>query len=185
MQTHTHIYVCTSVHTEQEFVCINSHAIVTNNTLLPWFQQTLSTFTVQNSTFHCNATENRTSLPQKGVMNSVFSLILSEFTLEELTKFGDLPQITYRSTEQIPKGCKKRWRGCVLSQHGCVSSWRGVCQGGKSLWGVFDLCKAEGRWCSLQDRKVVVEKAPLPGLRLSLGSQPQSMGPSFISIIIK
>lgn len=37
-------------------------------------------------------------------MNSVFLLILSEFTLEELTEFGDLPQIAYRSTKADTQG---------------------------------------------------------------------------------
>lgn len=43
---------------------------------LKYFSQTHSSFTVQNSTHNCNATENSTGLPHNGIRNSVFCGLL-------------------------------------------------------------------------------------------------------------
>lgn len=101
----THSYICMHlcVYRARTHLHKQRHVILANNTLVPWFQQTLSTFTVQNSTLYCNATENSTSLPHEGVMNLVFLLLPSECTLEELTEFGDSPQIAYKSIRADPQ----------------------------------------------------------------------------------
>lgn len=117
---------------------------------------------------------------------------------------GIHPKLLTEASEQIPKQCKKRWRGCALSQRGCLSSCRGVCQGGKSFWGDLGLCKGDGSGCSLQDRKVVVKRArlgqwgpsdnawktweqkyaplPSPSVTVSNGFYPSSFSSLFFSI---
>lgn len=155
------------------------HTIVANSTLLPWFQQTLSAFTVQNLTAMLQRTAQVFLMT---VLRIQFSCCFFEIYLG---RTDEILGFTPNCLQKIPKGCKKRWWVCVLSQCGRMSSWRGEFQGGKSFLGVLKLFRGEGNWCSLQDRKVVVEKAPLAGPGLSLGSQLQSMGPSLVSIIIR